>query len=129
MLRRVLRNRLAIRMFRQIHPDWGSALANRSSHASRTHQARDGGAGLREAAAARLSRGGAPELLIYGHSHVAEVRRLGRGVYANAGSWLDQPTYLKVTPARIELRRWDDGASDEGVHLDALDHVAEKALS
>jgi hypothetical protein len=52
-------------------------------------------------------------------------------VYANAGSWLDQPTFLRVTPERIELLRWDEtaGASGEGVHLDALDRVAEKVLA
>ena len=31
MLRSVLRNPLAIRAFQWIHPDWGSALANRST--------------------------------------------------------------------------------------------------
>ena len=123
----MLRNPLAIRAFRWLHPDWGSALANRSSHASRTYVARDGGAGLREAAARRLADGGL-DLLIYGHSHVAELRRIGDAVYANAGSWLDQPTFLRVTPEKIELRRWDN-ASNEGVNLNSLDRIGQKALA
>jgi UDP-2,3-diacylglucosamine hydrolase len=129
-LRAVLRNPVAIRLFRWLHPDLASALANRSSHTSRTYQARDGGAGLRESAARRLSRGDL-DLLIYGHSHVPELRRVGNAVYANAGSWLDAPTFLRVTPERVELRRWSDGgaSSDEGVHLDALDRVPEKVLT
>jgi UDP-2,3-diacylglucosamine hydrolase len=126
-LRSVLRNPLAIRAFRWIHPDWGSALANRSSHTSRTYQARDGGAGLREIASSRLASDQKLELLVFGHTHVADLRRFGRGVYANAGSWLDQPTFLRVTPQRIELLRWSD-ESGEGVHVDALDRLAEKAL-
>lgn len=126
-LRRVLRNPLAIRAFRLLHPDWGSALANRSSHTSRTYQARDGGAGLRNAATDRLSQGDGLELLIHGHSHVRELLRLGAGVYANAGSWLDAPTYLTIAPERIRLQRWDD-ASGEGVDLDSLDRVTQKAL-
>lgn len=126
-LRSVLRNPLAIRAFRWIHPDWGSALANRSSHTSRTYVARDGGAGLRDIAAQRLSDDSKLELLVFGHSHVADLRRLGRGVYANAGSWLDQPTFLRVTPQRIELQRWSD-ESREGVNVDAIDRAAEKAL-
>ncbi len=126
-LRRVLRNRLAIRLFRLLHPDLGSALASRSSHTSRTYQARDGGAGLRLAAAERLGERHDLELLIFGHSHVAEVSRVGGSVYANAGSWLDAPTFLRVTPERIELRRWD--GSGEGVNLNTLDRVAEKALT
>lgn len=129
-LRHVLRNPLAIGLFRLIHPDVGSWLATRSSHASRSYAARDGGAGLREAAGRRLAAGDL-DLLVYGHSHVAELRRMGGGVYANAGSWLDQPTYLRITPERIDLRRWvDDGrGSGEGVNLDGLDRVPEKALS
>src|SRR5690242_17291570 len=50
MLRSVLRNRLAIRSFRWIHPDLSTRLATHSSHASRTYSARDGGRGLRDAA-------------------------------------------------------------------------------
>ena len=126
-LRRVLRNPLAIRAFRLIHPDWGSALAHRSSHTSRTYQARDGGAGLRAAGAERLRRDASLELLIHGHSHVPELLRVGPAVYANAGSWLDAPTVLRITPEQIQLQRWD-AESGEGVNLHALDRVAEKAL-
>lgn len=126
-IKHVLRNRVAIRMFGWLHPDLASWLATRSSHASRTYTARDGGAGLREAATRRLG-GGNLDLLIYGHSHVAELQRIGDAVYANAGSWLDAPTFLRITPRRIELRRWDDDASDEGVNLNSLDRVPEKAL-
>lgn len=126
-LRRVLRNPLAIRAFRLLHPDLGSALAHRSSHTSRTSQARDGGAGLRAVAADRLARPDGPELLIHGHSHVSDLRRLGAGVYANSGSWLDAPTFLRITPERIQLQRWDD-ASREGVDLHALDRVPQEPL-
>ena len=50
----------------------------------------------------------------------------GGGVYANAGSWLDAPSYLVVTPERIALRTWD--ASAESADLHALERVTEKAL-
>jgi UDP-2,3-diacylglucosamine hydrolase len=132
-LRTVIRYPLSIRLFRWLHPDLGTALATRSSHTSRTYQARDGGAALRETAARYLDERRELELLIYGHSHVAEIRRIGlveggHGVYANAGSWLDRPTFLRITPERIELRRWSN-ESDESMNLDALDRVAEKALA
>jgi UDP-2,3-diacylglucosamine hydrolase len=127
-VKHILRNPIAIRLFRALHPDWATALATRTSHTSRTYTARDGGAGLRLAATQRLAAKRDLELLIYGHSHVAELKRLGDSVYANAGSWLDQPTFLRIQPGKIELLRWDD-ASHEGVHLDSLDRVAEKALT
>jgi UDP-2,3-diacylglucosamine hydrolase len=127
-VKHILRNPIAIRLFRALHPDWASALANRTSHTSRTYTARDGGAGLRQAAAHRLAGQRDLELLIYGHSHVAELSRVGESVYANAGSWLDQPTFLRIQPEKIELLRWDD-RSHEGVHLNSLDRVTEKALT
>ena len=67
------------------------------------------------------------DLVVFGHSHVPALERApGGGVYANAGSWLDAPTFLKLTPQRIELRSFDGSA--EGVRLDSIDRRPEKAL-
>jgi UDP-2,3-diacylglucosamine hydrolase len=130
-LRRVLRNDLAIRAFRWLHPDWASRLASGSSDASRTHRARDGGAGLRIIAAELLERDPRLELVVFGHSHVAVLERLpGGGVYANPGAWLDSRSYLVVTPQRVELRRWGGAANEsaEGELLDSLDRLPQEAL-
>jgi len=127
-LRRLLRNPWAIRTFRWLHPDLGTRLATHSSQASRTYGARDQGRGLAKIASEMLASHRDLELLIYGHSHVPALTRVpSGGVYANAGSWLDAPTFLRLTTERIELRRWDGSA--EGLHLDALDRVAEKSLA
>jgi hypothetical protein len=91
-------------------------------------QTSDEGEGLRRVAHERLRREPTTELLIYGHSHVASLERVpGAGVYANAGSWLVDPTYLVVTPESIELRRWRGSAESDLLH--SLDRRAEKALS
>ena len=125
-LRRVLRNRLAIRAFGALHPDWASRLAMGSSHASRSYQPRDAGRGLREVAARTLAADPSLDLLIFGHSHVSALERMPTGnVYANAGSWLDAPTFLAITPDRIALRTWL--GSTEGPDLYALDRRAEEA--
>ncbi len=126
-LRRVLRHPTAIRAFRWLHPDVGTWLARGSSETSRAHRALDGGRGLQRIALERLDAASAPELLILGHSHTAALERSGTGgVYANAGSWLDAPTYLVVTPHAVELRRWNGSAQGDLLH--ALDRRAEKAL-
>ena len=132
-LRWVLRNRMAIRAFRWLHPDWASRLATGSSGASRTHRARDGGAGLRKVALDLLSSRTELELVVLGHSHVPALERApGGGVYANPGAWMDSRTYLVVSPERVELRRWTGAsASDEsaeGELLDSLDRRTEEAL-
>ena len=124
----MLRNRLAIKAYGMLHPDIASRLAMGSSHTSRSYAPRDEGRGLRAVAEQELARDPSLELLIYGHSHVAALERMASGnVYANAGSWLDAPTYLVVTPEQIVLREWSGSA--EGANLHTLDRIAEKALA
>lgn len=125
-LRSVLRNPLAIRAFRWIHPDLGTRLALGSSHASRVHRARDGGAGLRAVAMERLRQDPALDLVIFGHSHVATLEREPTGgAYANPGSWLDDSAFLEITDERVALRRWGSPERD-GLHI--IDRRAKEAL-
>jgi len=109
-LRAVLRHPLAARLFRLIHPDWGTAIARRSSHTSRNMRPRDGGEGLRRVADKRLSAADAPAMLIFGHSHVATLERMHGRVFANPGAWLDAPRFLRVVPEQVELCAWDGSA-------------------
>ncbi len=127
-LRRVIRHPWSIRAFRALPADLATRLATGSSHASRTYMPNDGDAGLRGIAHDQLARRPELELLVFGHSHVRRLERVaGGGVYANPGTWMEAPCYLRVTPERIELRRWDGSA--EGERLDVLDRLAEKALT
>jgi UDP-2,3-diacylglucosamine pyrophosphatase LpxH len=102
-----------------LHPDWASRLAHGSSSASRTYRALDEGRGLRSHAAELLTRSKQLDLLVYGHSHVAALERIpGAGVFANAGSWLDAPTFLRVTDESVELIQWD--GSTQGKCLNSI---------
>ena len=76
-LRRVLRNRLAIRAFGVLHPDLASRLAMGSSHASRTYQREGLGRGLRAVAEATLAAD--PVARAAG---VWSLARLGAGAHA-----------------------------------------------
>lgn len=128
-IRPIMRNPLAIRAFRALHPDWASKLAHGSSGASREYRARDEGRGLRAVAFSELERDRSIELLVYGHSHVPTLERSSKGgVFANAGSWLDAPTYLCITPEKIELLEWREDSA-EGHRLHAVDRGAEESLS
>ena len=127
-LRHVLRNGLAIRTFRWLHPDIATRLATHSSNASRTYGARDGGRGLLAAAERASAAYPVVDLIVFGHSHVSTLERLKSGaVYGNPGSWLDAPTFLRVTDDRVAMRRWEGSA--ESADLDALDRAAEKPLA
>ncbi len=110
-IRPIMRHPVAIKAFRLLHPDWASNIAQGSSNASRTYRARDEGRGLRSYAKQQLENEKDLDLLVYGHSHVAALERMeSGGVFGNAGSWLDAPTFLKLTDEGIELRQWDGSA-------------------
>ena len=106
LLRAVLRHRWSVRSFRWIHPDLGTRIALGSSHASRSYRARDGGEGLRLVAHRQLDALAGTDLLVYGHSHVALLERGPAGVYANAGTWMDDTTYLTIREDAVRLHRW-----------------------
>jgi UDP-2,3-diacylglucosamine hydrolase len=112
-LRTVLRNPWAIRMFRWLHPDLATRLALGSSRASRTYRARDRGEGLRQVAIRDLRTSADLDLLIFAHSHVAALERSPEaGVYANAGTWMDDTTYLRIDQDQIALWRWSESGED-----------------
>jgi UDP-2,3-diacylglucosamine hydrolase len=108
-LRTVLRNPLAIKAFGWLHPDFATRIALRSSHTSRNMRPRDGGEGLRRVALGRLAADPGLDLCVFGHTHAQALERTATGgVYANPGAFLDEPTYLRITAARIELMRLAD---------------------
>ena len=120
MVRPIMRSPAAIAIFRTLHPDWATRLATGSSNASRTYAARDGGTGLRSIALARLESESSLDVVVYGHSHVAALERVGRSqIFANAGSWLDAPTYIEITESKIALLRWNGSAESDS--LDVID--------
>ena len=105
-LRAVLRNPLAIRLFRWIHPDIATWIALRTSHTSRNMRPRDRGEGLRRVAIARLAADPALRLYVFGHTHASALEQAdGGGVFANPGAWMDEPSFLRITPDRVELAR------------------------
>ena len=99
LLRHVLRNRLAIRSFRWLHPDLATPpcrreLARESQLLPRATA--DAAFATRRLESQRANRDRSISI-VFGHSHVATLERLPSGaVYANAGSWLDAPTFLAV---------------------------------
>lgn len=117
LLRRVLRHPWSIRAFRWIHPDLGTRIALGSSHASRTYRARDGGEGLRQVARRELATAGV-DLLVYGHSHVPHLERMGGGVYGNAGTWMDDTTYLTIREDAVRLHRWAPGSPAQEIAVE-----------
>ena len=126
-IRPVLRHPLSKAAFRVLPVDAASRLATGSSQASRTYRPRDEGSGIRAVGLRTLAEDPSLDLCVLAHSHVAGLERApSGGVYANPGSWLDAPTYLRVDTGEISLRTWDGSA--EGVRLEVLERRTEEAL-
>ena len=121
-LRAVIRHRWSVRAFRWLHPDWGAALARATSHTSRNVRPRDGGEGLRAVAHDRLANDAALDIVVFGHTHVPMLEQKSResGVYANPGAWLNEPTFLKLTPERVALCRWDGAREIEETAIERI---------
>jgi UDP-2,3-diacylglucosamine hydrolase len=123
----ILRHPLSMWAFRLVHPDFGTRLALGTSEASRVHSAEDNGIGLRDVALARMAAPGGPNLVVFGHSHVAGLTRAPNGgVYANPGGWGDVPRYLTITDSSITLSELSDSGEDR--RLDRIEHGADEAL-
>lgn len=127
MIRPLMRSPLAIQMFRWLHPDLATRIAMGSSTASRTYRARDGGRGLQAIAHQTLRADPSIDVVVFGHSHVAALEHVDpHGVFANPGSWLDAPTFLRLTERDIALCEWT-GAEEslaEGNRLHVIDRGA-----
>lgn len=124
----ILRHPLSVWAFKLVHPDFGTRLALGTSETSRVHSAEDNGVGLRDVALQRLGAPGGPNLVVFGHSHVAGLTRAPNGgVYANPGGWCDSARYLTVTETRVSLH--EVGGSGEDRCLDFVEYGADKALA
>jgi len=107
MLKRLLRNRVAIRLYQLLHPDLGIPLAHRISvlsRRSREGRPLDGERLRREIAVPRFAEG--YDAVLIGHFHHAyEHRENGREFFV-LGDWIDHFTYLVLEGGRFRLESW-----------------------
>lgn len=133
LVRPIMRSPISIRLFSWLHPNWSTAIATTSSGASRNHGPRDGGRGLRDIGNRYIAEREDLDALVYGHSHVADLEKVNRksgtyGIFANAGSWLEKPTFLNVLDDQIELRSWN-GLNAESDCINVIDRPAKEQLT
>ncbi len=115
MLKKLIRNRVSIRLFRALHPDFGAWIA---SVVSRT-EGKQGTPGLanpiraaelRAWAVAELRNRPEIDFVLAGHVHTPVVEEVEPGrFYINTGDWINHFTYLILPPGgRPELREWTE---------------------
>lgn len=108
LIKPVLRNPLAIRLYRLLHPDIGVRLARGSSRTSRAYTSDKyygEEEGMIERAALKIQDG--IDIVIMGHRHQSRLERIGNGVYVNLGDWITYHSYAVLQNGAISLRTWD----------------------
>jgi UDP-2,3-diacylglucosamine hydrolase len=106
-LKRVVRNRLAIGLFRWVHPDIGIPFALWTSGTSRHHTAErpvDVERIYRHVGVPALEEGA--DAVLIGHHHVARHLRRAEGEMLFLGDWFRQFTCARLESGRLELLQW-----------------------
>ncbi len=108
-LKKVLRSKISIFLFRLLHPDFARKLAMISSKSSRTLLAPPKKDEIfaelfRKIADERLH--GGYDAVIYGHSHVKMLEKREKGIMVLLGDWVRHNSYLVLEEGEFELHDW-----------------------
>jgi UDP-2,3-diacylglucosamine hydrolase len=109
LLKRVLRSRIAIALFRLLHPDAAAWVARITSRTSRKHLAKPDfdrrNIEAFRAVADRLFADGYGAV-VFGHAHVPLVERRPGGTLVVPGDWIAHNTYVLLENGTFTLHSW-----------------------
>jgi UDP-2,3-diacylglucosamine hydrolase len=103
-VRTLLRNRLAIWLYRLIPPDWGIPLAKAASSRSRNHTSgreQDFLKDYEDYAQKKLSDG--YDAVLIGHVHHPVFKQFENGIYLNTGNFFHNFSYGKLSEGKLTL--------------------------
>jgi len=106
----LLRNRFCQKLYKIIHPDIGVRLGMYLSALSRKQYenvviSEEEREKYRMAARSCMDAQKC-DLVIYAHTHYAEIIRYREGTYCNIGAWLEHYDYAVMRDGEIQLMRW-----------------------
>jgi UDP-2,3-diacylglucosamine hydrolase len=103
-LKRILRNRFNIWLYRKLPPDWAYPLARWVSGNSRDYTSRrDHVFAADYEAYARKQVENGYDAVIIGHLHIPIITRFERGVYINSGDFITHFSYVRCDASDIAL--------------------------
>jgi UDP-2,3-diacylglucosamine hydrolase len=103
-LKRILRNRFNIWLYRKLTPDWAIPLAKAVSGSSRNYTSgRDPEfvADYEKYAKEKLADN--YDIVAIGHLHIPIIKQYENGTYINTGDFIGHFTYAKVEGGQVEL--------------------------
>jgi UDP-2,3-diacylglucosamine hydrolase len=105
LLKKMLRNRLTVGLYRLIHPDAGYGLARYFSRLSRNHRLiKDRDEEYIAYAKNRFDEGF--DCVVMGHTHRAQEYHEDGHTYINIGDWMTGFTYGTYENGRLSIERW-----------------------
>ncbi len=108
LLKKLLRFRPGIWLYRHLPVDWAFALASSTSHSSRlltSGRTDKFEAEYRTYVEKALTTG--THAVIFGHLHHAFCEQLGGGWYINCGEWFEKFSYVQREGISFSLRYWE----------------------
>jgi UDP-2,3-diacylglucosamine hydrolase len=108
-LKKILRFRPGIWLYRHLPVDWAFSLARKSSHTSRAHTSNRSQVfanDYREFARKQITAG--YHAVLMGHLHAAFCEELDGGWYINCGEWFDKFSYVTRIGEDFELHYWTE---------------------
>jgi len=106
LLKRILRNRFNIWLYRKLPPDWAMPLAKKVSSSSRQYTSKRDhvfAADYEKYAERKLSAGF--DIVAIGHLHIPVIKPIGNGIYVNTGDFIDHFSFAKFANGEISLQR------------------------
>ncbi len=103
--RRMIRNKFIMWIFGNMHPDFALSIGKNMSRSSRKQQEPNDSMNRREQGLIQFAKKKLDEvdLVILGHSHLPKIEKYKNGIYANAGDWINNYSFLKMINGKIEL--------------------------
>lgn len=103
-LKRILRNRFNIWLYRKLPPDWAIPLAKYVSGSSRGYTSRRDptfAPDYEKYAAQKLTNGF--DIVVIGHLHIPVLTELNGGTYVNSGDFINHFSYVKLDETGVRL--------------------------
>ncbi len=103
--RAIIRNRIVMWLFGILHPDFALNIGKTMSRSSRKRRVSENLMKTREKGLIEFARKQLTnfDIVIMGHSHLPKLQEFENGIYANAGDWIVNNSYLKLIDGNIEL--------------------------
>jgi len=108
LLKRILRNSIAQRLFLWIHPDLGMLLARGTSKQSRNATKGNPAEDADYVAFAKVQLDSGFQGVVMGHAHRPMQLEHNGGIYVNLGDWIYHYTYAVHDGASLSLKHWTE---------------------